>query len=236
MSKHNGANLMRSILRVASQRLPLRSLAASSLLCLAFGAGPLSAQTIDGGELELRCERQSRYPTISFSTEMETACADLSIKANQYLQRAKVALPPPQTSSWLPSWVQSPQCKESEYRAFEESTSELRRSIGRALAGADDILTRANNLMKMAKEMNSSHNAARAVEIGRQSEVFTDMAEDTVRLVPKIQIEYADRALAAKCYLQADKAYRVIIEHYPGETALRDRAKIGIEDVRARQR
>ena len=57
-----------------------------------------------------------------------------------------------------------------------------------------------------------------------------------VEWLPTIYVAYADRALAAKCYQQADKAYRFVVERYTDDSVrvLREKAKLGVEDVRAK--
>jgi hypothetical protein len=51
------------------------------------------------------------------------------------------------------------------------------------------------------------------------------------------RFEIDDAALSAGCLDLADKGYRAILEEYnrPGDQAIRDRAKVGIDDVRAKR-
>lgn len=205
---------------------------------LIWNVDPVLGQSTDGDLLDLRCERPSQYPQIFVNSEMEAACTDLQNKGSRYIRLAKAAALSPRPSSWLPSWLTSPQCKPEEFGALERGAVELLEAIDKALHKAKQILARADKLFKMAQEMDSTHNGRRAVEIGRQSAIYTDMAEDTMGLVPQFHLEYADSALAAQCYQQADRAYRFILEHFTraADAPIRDRAKIGVDDVRAKQR
>lgn len=219
--------------RAGAVALRLAFATAAATAGLAVGA---RAQTMDDGGIDLRCEHKVLYEMV-FEDAMAKACDELKAKATQYMLLAKDALPPPSRSSWL-SWLSSPQCNDEKSKEFEAAALALIQTIDAQLTTAHELNVRAKDLMKSAKEMNSSHNAKIAVSIADRAVVYVHMVEDTWKIVPAIHIEYADRALKAKCYPQADKAYRFIVEHYTSadHTALRQRAQIGIDDVRAKDR
>ncbi len=62
-------------------------------------------------------------------------------------------------------------------------------------------------------------------------------AQDQLQKSAAQRFEMADTALSAGCLDVADDGYREILKTYtrPSDQAIRDRAKIGIDDVRAKQ-
>ena len=194
-----------------------------------------SAQSIIRANLELKCENPSRYPGISFDSEATSACTSVRDKSDKLVEALQLASPATSADSWR-SWLQSPQCKEEAFKAIEGAAAELEQVTNTAFSRAKDKLNSARQLAKIAQEMKSTHNAEQASAILLQSNAYADMVEDTFSLIPQVYVTYGDRALAAKCYRQADKAYRFVVERYSDEKllALRERAKIGIDDVRAK--
>lgn len=207
-----------------------------ALTLLTIAAFPLAAQSIENIDLKLRCESPMQYPDVPFDSDVRSACSEIREKADQVIEKAKAAPPIANSDPWRPSWLQSPKCKEEEFRAVEDSAVDLTNAVRKVMRRGEEVSKGARQLSRTAQEMKSLHNAERALALTLEAHVYLDMWEDTFALIPTIYVAYADRALAAKCYQQADKAYRFVVERYTDDSVrvLREKAKLGVDDVRAK--